>query len=104
MFVEEKAKGELDATAQLLLKAADLIERDGWGEGDCIEHGYCIYAALVKADDPKAFNTARASAAGWRLVKALGLHRISDLFHWNDAPERTAAEVIAKLRAVALSG
>jgi hypothetical protein len=106
MFVEEKANGEvkkLDEISHLLLKAAALIERDGWGDGDCKKRGYCAFAAMVVADGPHATSTPLARQAGLRFAKALGFNSTTPIFRWNDAPGRTKEEVIAKLRAVAFS-
>ena len=78
MFVEEKAKGEvkeLDAASQLLLAAANFLERHQLHQGD-----FC------SSDRQRA--------------KIGDNFALAD---WNDRPGRTKEEVIAKLRAVAFS-
>lgn len=97
--------------AQILNRATVLIERDGtWikgeyrkrrdvgdGEATC----YCALGAVLQAgggvhrdenDDPAC----RA------LADSLGLSAAHLVARWNDAPERTQAEVVAALRAAAL--
>lgn len=94
-------------TAEVLLKAADLIEPEGaWTQGTSARAG----AKAVKADDP--------SATCWCVVGALervgsganydtvrrflmGVLGVRAIVPWNDAPERTQAEVVATLRAAA---
>lgn len=94
-----------------LRAAADVLERDGWTQGrlgtadgpkcavgsiyfvatDCRDMGDESY---VKAE------TDRAEEAGRALSRQIGVPR--DLVpEWNDAGNRTAAEVIAALRAAA---
>jgi hypothetical protein len=88
---------ELDEASKLLLKAAVLIEEHGLWQGDPRKAvgGICAILAIPR-DSPAAYD------AQERLIKAVGGTRIVHVFEWNDAPERTAAEVCAKLRAVAL--
>lgn len=103
--VQKHLKPKLDDASRLLLKAADLIEREGWGDGDCKERGYCAYAALVKADDPDAISTSLSRDAAMRFSRSLGfMGAVTPIFRWNDSPERTKEEVVAKMRAVALGG
>lgn len=81
---------------QVLLDAAESIEKYGWCQGRGGVNGgpRCALGALVHAA-----NNERSLYAG----ALLGLTRIigSGVVYWNDAPERTKAEVIAALRAAA---
>ncbi len=86
----------------VLLGAADSLERDGW-----MQNGYgraggprCVSGALKTA---AGYEGAVATLDAYRtMVEALGLG-FPHLCEWNDAPERTQAEVVAKLREVAAS-
>lgn len=100
MFVEQKEFGEvreLSGWQRVLLKAADVIEKYGHAKR-CYSPlangercaGLAIVAAHGQTDDHEE--------AVARLQKAVGGY----ITLWNDEPERTADEVIAKLRAVAL--
>lgn len=102
---------------EILLKAAQVIESNGHFKGDFvdfdeIERAYWKEGAeLVWSDCPVcaygAINIAacgqptRLSAAGERAAAAfarhLGIPR-SGIGTWNDAPDRTVAEVVAALR------
>jgi hypothetical protein len=101
-------------TSDVLNKAADLIEERGWLQGIhglgtdrglCMEGG--ILAALGRSRDDCAF---RGSQYGGRcpvynaVMEHLGRADYTEkpLWRWNDAEERTADEVIATLRAVAV--
>lgn len=113
MFVEHKEVGEvkeLDAASRLLLKAADCIEERGLAK-NCQQDAkgrLCAYGALMLANGgtPEGFNDGRDRAAireaSERLTKAVGCKY--GPASWNNAPERTKAEVVAKMRAVALGG
>ena len=110
--------------AETLRKAADLIEPKGaWTQGyyardasgryweedpDSDAQGsyvdfpakcFCLYGAIAKAvgaDDPFLMKTDGRIEDALRL--ATGTTLVAD---WNDAPERTQAEVVAALRAAA---
>ncbi len=106
MFVEHKEAGEvreLDSASTLLLKAADVIERQGWCQNYIgTYHGQvCLEGALNVAAgrDPKRDLVGVVGVAAHRIRRAVG----KCAYHWNDAPGRTKDEVVAKLRAVALS-
>jgi hypothetical protein len=85
--------------AAVLDRAADLIEERGWIQGRCKdETGICALHAIDLAtpdddDDEMYWHTSEAvwQRVGWNITG------------WNDAPGRTAAEVIAALRAAAES-
>ena len=93
----------LDEPAQMLLKAADVIEKYGHAKSTLghISVGFCINGALNFAATGTSTNqTTAGNSAKMRMMASLGGDQIS----WNNAPERTADEVVAKLRAVALGG
>lgn len=111
MFVEHKEVGEdkkLDDASKVLLKAADMIERNGWCQGaaylDFVKGSkgpMCMYGAIWAAndDDPTGKFEALKAAEG-RVNEACGTF----MAKWNDKSGRTKDEVLAKLRAVALGG
>jgi hypothetical protein len=95
--------------SEILSAAADLLEPEGaWAQGD-----------LARNAEGDCVSTISDSAVCWCTVGAI--YRVSDYYcdealgtlehilsggiaNWNDAPERTQAEVVAKLReAAALS-
>ncbi len=82
--------------AEVARKAADLLERDGWCQGKFRNSGaHCVVAALTAVDDWSAPEQAAVR-------RRLRVHAGTEwLVNWNDAPERTADEVIALLRQVA---
>lgn len=100
MFVEEKAKGEvkeLDEASQILMDAAALIEKHGfWKNGSGLD-GRCAMLAIAYIAKGRSYTEARL-----RFTKAIGGSDVRDIYSWNDAHSKD--EVIAKLRAVALSG
>lgn len=112
MFVEteERKHGEaveapataLDETARILMKAADLLIEYGHCK-NAISNSYgnmCVLGAILCAATGDPDNVTIAGAqAHMRLNEALRMSAI----YWNNRPERTKAEVIAKLREVALS-
>lgn len=99
-------------TAADLRAAADILERDGWRQGDygTISGCKCAYGALhyvasggATTDEPDDYDQlGRADSAAQALATHLGLDggypRIPD---WNDQQGRTSAEVIAALRSAA---
>lgn len=86
---------ELDDLSRALLKAADYIERHGWQQEflGCGGGPVCVLGGIYYANEGRYYIT----AAG-RLMDSLG----GRADQWNDRPGRTQAEVVAKLRAVAL--
>ena len=99
---------DLDEPARLLLRAAALLEERGWCQ-NIQEDGQgrmCALGAINNAEGAGATNrglpfTKAGREANARLCKAVG----TDFFGpamWNNHPQRTQAEVVSKLRAVAL--
>lgn len=93
-----------------LRAAADVLERDGWTQRTwkdsdgrrCAAQALCTVVELhtVKASgefDVLSFDRDYGRALD-ALSQQVGMHAVTD---WNDAPGRTAAEVIAALRAAA---
>ena len=85
----------LDEESLGLLKAADLIEKHGHCKYVLRDKQgrFCIWGALIFVGVP-CFSVEK------RLQKYLGRDSIT----WNNAPERTAEEVVSTLRRVALGG
>jgi hypothetical protein len=84
--------------SQVLLAAADLLERDGWCQGTLRDgigrhctNGAINAVTLVYMGDP--------FSGAWKLLYSL-LDRTS-VTAWNDAPWQTAENVIATLRKAA---
>lgn len=86
------------SVADILDKAADLIEPEGaWMQGDYGGHHLGCYCALgaIRAVGGYAHDINPAAYILQQVVPAKFAHE------WNDAPERTQAEVVAKLREAA---
>ena len=89
-----------------LRAAADVLERDGWTQGDYVtECGRCVMGAIAAALGGSYGETSVPYENHGRRYLALREIRNSvgtyDLDLWNDTHGRTAAEVIAALRAAA---
>ncbi len=82
--------------AEVARKAADLLERDGWCQGRLVGNkgDHCILGALDAVDPSEDARFLKATSDFILRVKGA-------VTLWNDAPERTANEVIALLRQVA---
>lgn len=92
--------------ADTLEAAAKLIEPEGawtqgvWGDANsCMCAEGAIYAAVGR--DPMRGRESIADGASKFLAKLLPFHDGNAIAHWNDAPERTQAEVVIKLREAA---
>ena len=94
----QKHLTELDPTTRVLLEAADRIDRLGLckivAEGP--DGSVCVLQAIGRSGRDE--DEIRKTIA--RLERVVGF----PAYHWNDAPERTKDEVIAKLRTIALGG
>jgi hypothetical protein len=86
----------MDTTSKILLRAAELIAERGWAQGSlrADDESMCALVAIANADET---GTQRYAAYGV-LLKLLPDGRVAN---WNDAPERTAEEVIDTLIAAA---
>lgn len=87
---------DLDEVGQCLMDAADILRKHGWCQRAlCDDVGrYCALGA-ISAAGTNALNLTTGV-----LAKHLGIVWISE---WNNAPERTAEEVIAALEDAALT-
>lgn len=86
-------------TQELRNKAANVIKRRGWCKGAYSINGrVCLLGALSVAHggDPDDVLSPIADEA----LMEMGFVGQRPAFHWNDAPERRAKEVIARLRGV----
>jgi hypothetical protein len=105
---------------EILRAAADLIEPEGaWTQGAFSRNAdgttdideavasnpvcWCALGALAKASgvdplDPRAFVLPAPQIAAYPILRRLVG---GDFVFWNDAPKRTQAEVVAKLREAA---
>lgn len=98
-----------DQVRAVLLDAAKLVER-GWCQGVHKKHTpkgarYCLSGAINEAVDeletpPFQARCELRDRARKAVTAAIGART---LFHWNDALERTQAEVVAALRGAAES-
>lgn len=83
--------------ADILERAADRLSEPGvWGVS-C-----CAALAICNNLDPshEADHELRKEAGGF-FANFISGNRTSDIWRWNDAPERTQAEVVSKLREAA---
>ena len=90
---------------KVLRRAADLIEKHGWWQDGRDGISYpgkrCVMIAVSDACDENGdldFRIRDTENASQTIKEYLG---ITNVFHWNDAPERTAEEVVNVLRVVA---
>lgn len=107
MFVSDKPQGEtqeqtIEPWRKVLLDAADHLQANGWWQCGASARGgaWCASNVLGKVG--------ASDESEWIARKKLGRYLgggdyLLAIFEWNDAPERTAAEVIATLRKVARS-
>lgn len=91
-------------TSDVLLAAARYIEEHGWHKGSAVsaDGRVCIVGAIkaVCFQDPDDFDWSPGAVA----AVDVAAHHVGDYAHvWNDAPERTEAEVLSALREAARS-
>ena len=92
---------ELDEVGKRLLEAAEYIRVHGHAKGDGLygvegwtrdtDHSLCV-AHAIGTGHTKAHK---------RLIASLGFGSITEVFAWNDAPERTKEEAITALERAA---
>lgn len=99
---------KLDPVSDVLLKAAAILER--YGHCKNIRHNqhgsFCLMGAISMArfGTVDFDNDAVVIEAATRVARTIGgTYDAATAVHWNNEPERTAEEVIARLRAVAFS-
>lgn len=88
-----------DLTSDLLIlqRARDELVRCGWMQGTTGDPAKCEPVCLLGTLGPHVTFTA------WHnLAVLLGFAEMDDAFDWNDAPERTQAEVLARFDAAIL--
>lgn len=88
-------------TKEMMRFAKGLIQRRGWCQGDdqafdpARRHGYCVGTALGAAcDERERFDSRHALTMAHLFKTANGLPMEDSIGNWNDAPERTKAEVL----------
>ena len=83
---------------QLLLDAADLIERTNWWNGKSLERPtYCALTAITTVGENAV---AYKAATHFSIYVGMGNQSIPQ---WNDTPGRTKEEVLAAMRGAARS-
>lgn len=82
-------------TSKILFRAAQIIERDGWCQDVLVDElgRVCAVGAIDKAQtgDPEAMG------GNYEPIQKLENLIGADVVNWNNAPERTAEEVIDML-------
>ena len=102
-------RGWTVSTADILDAAADIVEHNGWNQGDYYRPEGGKQPQDCPVDTTGALNLALGadtpshdiqpdSPAEVALMKYLGIEYVPG---WNDAPDRTAEQVIAALRSAA---
>lgn len=85
---------------QILSRAADLIEKHGWHQGEmCGPNGeMCTLEAILQASFESArTDGSRFSAAVTEFKRRAGISRLG-ISTWNDSSERSRDQVVAALR------
>lgn len=103
--VPEVKKTSLARWQEILLKAAAILETDGWTQSNFKdENGYCILGAMHMATYGYVNRLPMTERHDPDMLD--GIHKImanigTMPFMWNDAHDRTKEQVITKLREVA---
>lgn len=99
-----ETKPALDADGEVLWRAADLLAERGHCK-KTVEDAYgrhCLYGAINIARRGSAYATGDYTTGRWDAdARRLGFSGFEKAVLWNNEPQRTAAEVIARLRAAA---
>lgn len=88
-------------TSDVLNRTADSLERDGWMNPHQCTDGWsptCAQVAIGRIANYDVLYFAAEKA----LLAHIGGTTVSDIWAWNDAPNRTATEVVEALRACAV--
>jgi hypothetical protein len=96
----------MDTTSKILIRAAELIAERGWAQGVRVAHdgSACVLGALNKVATGQfdgSFVNYDLIIVQNRLEHAIYSPLYDGLAAWNDAPDRTAEEVIDTLIAAA---
>lgn len=98
-----EVRPRLNPVGQCLMDGADRIRKHGHAKKvlRSPEGGYCIVGALYDVKEKVPFTAIYngVAAAAFRAIEA---KTCDSILGWNDAPERTAEEVIAVLESAAL--
>ena len=92
--------------SEVLNSAADLLSETGWIQGGMLltnsdgSYSRCVAGALAHAGGPDGWGEDVEIAADI-LTRYLDIGYVGNLVMWNDAPGRTAEEVIHALREAA---
>jgi hypothetical protein len=100
-----KPARETSATVRtVLLDAAEAIRARGWCQGAPVAPGgeLCLIGAVMEASGSSGAPISFSHPC-WQALERLG-RAVPQPVTWNDAPGRTAADVIALLEKVALDG
>ena len=99
---EAEIAAPLDADGEVYLRAIEIIERDGWMShlaGAPMPNNYMTARCMMRSIGAARGNEQDGYGNGD--ANRLGFSCFQEAFQWNDAPGRTASEVIARLRAAA---
>ena len=99
----------LDGPSKLLLRAASLIERDGWCQNTLTspDGRMCLIGAVHYANVGRKIYQDAEDGVVWTDLSTEAITRVDRALKmsahlWNDDAGRTKEEVVSKLRAVAL--
>lgn len=99
-------KEQLNALADLVDKAHDILLEDGWaggGQGFVPGTGRCMESAVNKANNCPAYNVRTFSTLSIAELGFEEYQKLRDLgidYIWNDAKDRTEDEVFDRMREV----
>jgi hypothetical protein len=92
----------LAQTDQVLLRAAGIVRERGLCQGPWRSGGpLCVAGAVGQAGEELGLSRSDMKAHLLRFAGALGGSAFSDVHSWNDAPGRTATQVVEALQRAA---
>ena len=105
-LVNEQGKilrGDIATARTDLLRAAELLEANGWQQGSFGEAGapQCMSGALNSASHESARDWPEVTSRFGVAIQELQRHIEAHAIEWNDVLGRTAQQVISALRATA---